>query len=175
MHELTGGDAGDRFVADVATLVGDHETAADRLRADCARLKAQHHLSRLSTFSALLGRSVSTLGRYTEAARLAQRARSLADEEDLITQVLWRQVEARVCSFRGRHADAESLARDAVRIAERTDGLDMQGDAFCDLALVLSAAGRGPEVAQALERYERKRNLSAARSVQTRLAELRPA
>jgi class 3 adenylate cyclase len=179
MHELTGGDSGERFVADVATQVGDHETAADRLRVDCERFEAQHQLSRLSTFAAMLGRSLSALRQYDEAEALAQRARSLGDEEDLITQALWRQVQARVHSTRGRHAEAESLASGAVAITEQSDGLDLQGDALCDLALVLSAAGRSAEAADALaqarKRYERKRNLSMARTVRKLLAELQPA
>jgi class 3 adenylate cyclase len=173
LHELTGGDAGDRFVAEVATLVGDHETASARLRVDCDRLEAQHLLSRLSTYAAMLGRSLSALGRYGEAESLAQRARSLGDEEDVITQALWRQVQARVDSDRGRHAEAVSRAREAVTIAEQTDGLNLHGDALCDLAEVLTAAGRSDEAAetliQALDCYERKRNLAMARRVRERL------
>ena len=52
----------------------------------------------------------------------------------------------------------------------------MQGDALCDLAEVLHAAGRSDEAAatlgQALERYERKNNLAMAAQVRDRLAEL---
>ena len=48
----------------------------------------------------------------------------------------------------------------------------MQGDAFCDLAEVLHAAGRDEEAeaafAQALERYERKHNFAQAAQVRER-------
>ncbi len=121
----------------------------------------------------MLGRSLSALGRYGEAESLAQRARSLGDEEDVITQALWRQVQARVDSDRGRHAEAVSRAGEAVTIAEQTDGLNLHGDALCDLAEVLTAAGRSDEAAetliQALDCYERKRNLAMARRVRERL------
>ncbi len=59
-------------------------------------------------------------------------------------------------------------------IIERTDALNWQGDALCDLAEVLHAAGRSDEAAatleQALERYERKKNLPMAAQVRERLA-----
>ena len=97
----------------------------------------------------------------------------------LTTQALWRQVQALVLAHRGQHAEAEALAREAVAIIERTDGLNFQGDALCDLAEVLTAGGRSDEAAaaltQALDRYERKRNLAMARRVRERLAELQPA
>ena len=91
--------------------------------------------------------------------------------------MLWRQVQARVHAHRGEHAEAERLAREAVAIAERTDGSELQGDALCDLAEVLAAAGRTDEAAEALEqaldRYERKKNLAMAAQVRPRLEALR--
>jgi len=91
-------------------------------------------------------------------------------------QALWRQVLARVHANRGEHAEAEALAGEAVQILNRTDGLDMQGDALCDLAEVLRAANRteeaGAALREALERYERKRNLPKVRQVRALLAEL---
>jgi hypothetical protein len=55
----------------------------------------------------------------------------------------------------------------------------MQGDALCDLADVLAAAGCGDEaaaaLAQAFERYERKHNLAMTRQVRERLSELQSA
>ena len=112
----------------------------------------------------MLGRSLCALGRYDEAEPLAEQGRDLGHEQDLVTQALWRQVQARVLSHRGQHADAEALAREAVAIIERTDGLNFQGDALCDLAEVLACRGpsrRGCRRArEALDRYERKRNLA---------------
>jgi tetratricopeptide (TPR) repeat protein len=83
--------------------------------------------------------------------------------------MLWRQVQARVHAGRGKHAQAERLAREAVAIGDSTDALNYQGDALCDLAEVLAAAGRGDKAAtaleQAIERYERKRNLAMVSQV----------
>ena len=65
------------------------------------------------------------------------------------------------------------MAREAVEIGERTDALNWQGDALCDLAQVLEAAGRPSEAAEALEqaldRYERKQNLAMVAQVRPRL------
>jgi predicted component of type VI protein secretion system len=58
---------------------------------------------------------------------------------------------------------------EAISIVERTDGLDWLGEARCDLAEVLQAAGRTDEAAtmleQAIERYERKKNLAMVAQV----------
>ena len=52
----------------------------------------------------------------------------------------------------------------------------MQGDALCDLADVLNAAGRDEEgtaaLTEALDRNERKRNVPMARQVRERIARL---
>jgi class 3 adenylate cyclase/tetratricopeptide (TPR) repeat protein len=176
LRELSGGDTGDAQIADIATWAGDHETAADSLRGFCQSLEAHHRLNNLSTYAPMLGRVLCTLGRYDEAEPLAVQGRELGHEQDLFTQTLWRQVQARVLAHRGRQSEAETLAREAVAIVERTDGLNFQGDALRNLAEILVAGGREDEVAavlvQALDRYERKRNVAMARQVRARVAEL---
>jgi class 3 adenylate cyclase len=179
LRELTG-DYGEEYcLAEIATLAGDHEAAVRYSRIYCDWLEAHHQTSNLSTWAPTLGRSLCALRRYEEAEPLAQQGRELGDPQDLATQALWRQVQALVHGHRGQHAEAEQLAREAVAITEQTDGLNMQGDALCDLADVLAAAGRGDEAAAALaaafERYERKHNLAMTGRVRERLAELQPA
>ena len=91
-----------------------------------------------------------------------------------MTQMLSRQVRAKVLARRGEHAEAERLAREAVAIGEGTDALNWQGDANADLAEVLLLGGKAGEAAaaleQALDRYERKGNLVMARRTRDRLA-----
>ena len=69
------------------------------------------------------------------------------------------------------------MAREAVALSERTDSLNFQGAALWDLAEVLAAAGRTHEAAealkQALERYERKKNLAMVAQVRPKLEALR--
>jgi class 3 adenylate cyclase len=178
-HELTGGEHGRWMLAEIATLAGDHRVAADHLRRTCEWLDEHGQRDFLSTFAPGLGRSLCALGQHEEALRWAQLGRDLGAENDVATQMLWRQVEARVRARRGEHARAEPLAREAVAISERTDMLNWQGDTRSDLAEVLHAAGRAEEARAALERaldrYERKRNLAMAERTRAGLAELRPA
>jgi tetratricopeptide (TPR) repeat protein len=179
LRELTGDDGGEQHLAEIATLSGDNDAAASYLRIRCDWLEANHRLNNLSTYAPMLGRSLCALGRHDEAEPLARQGRTLGHEQDLTTQTLWRQVRARVLAHRGEHSEAEQLAREAVAIINRTDGLNFQGDALCDLAEVLTAGGRSDEataaLTQALDRYERKRNLAMARRVRVRLGELQPA
>ena len=177
MHEQTGERRGDWLLAEIPILAGDHAAAAVYLRRNCDLLERRGDRGHLSTYAPRLGRSLCKLDRHEEAEPLAQLGRELGVEEDVATQMLWRQVQALVHAHRGEHAEAEALARKAVAIAERTDGLNMQGDALCDLAEVLASAGRPVEAAaaleQALDRYERKKNLAMIAQVRPKLEELR--
>ena len=175
-RELTGDDWVDSILGQIAVTAGDHEDAADRLRRFCDLLEERGHRGHLSTYAPMLGRQLCALGRHDDAGAQAQRGRELADEQDAFSQALWRQAQALVHAHRGEHVEAEPLAREAVSIMGRTDGPNFQGDALCDLAEVLHAAGQSDEaaatLAQALERYERKNNLAMTAQVRDRLAEL---
>jgi class 3 adenylate cyclase len=178
-RDLTGDAQVDGLLGPIAATAGDHEDAAAHLRRYCDQLEARGFRAYLSTYAPLLGRSLCALGRHDEAEPLARLGCELGDEQDVITQALWRQVQALVNARRGHYTQAEQLAREAVAISERTDALNMQGDALCDLAEVLHAADQSHEaaaaLAQALERYERKNNLAMTAQVRNRLAELQHA
>ena len=167
-----------QFLAQIATLSGDHASAAEYWRDRCDLLEQHGGLAALSTAAPALGRTLCELGRYEEAEPLAHLGRELGDANDVTTQTLWSQVPARVLASDGRDGEAETLAREAVEIADRTDGLNMQGDALCDLAEVMAAAGRTEEAAEALEqalhRYESKKNLAMLAQVRPRLEALHP-
>jgi class 3 adenylate cyclase/tetratricopeptide (TPR) repeat protein len=168
---------GDEGLALIAVYQADYDEAVRRQERVVAGLERVGLLSFLSTEAPRLGRWLCRLRRYQEAERLAQRGRDLGDEHDNATQTLWRQAQALVHAHRGECAQAEHLAREAVDLADRTDVLDGQGDALCDLAEVLAAAGRTNEAAAALEqalaRYERKKNLAMVAQVRPKLEELR--
>ncbi len=176
-RELTGIDNG-QSLAEIAILAGDEEAAVGYLRAFCDWCEEHGQREWLSTYAPMCGRCLCALGRYDEAEPLAELGRKLGHEQDLRTQALWRQVRALVQASRGEHAQAGRFAREAVAISEQTDGLSFQGDALCDLAEVLYSAGRADEATaaleQALDRYERKRNLAMAKRARARLAEMQP-
>jgi class 3 adenylate cyclase/tetratricopeptide (TPR) repeat protein len=176
LHEFGLDWQADGSLALVASLAGDHEAAARHFRREVDAMERRGLRGFLSTSAPQLGRSLCALGRYEEAEPLATLGRELGGEEDIATQMVWRQLQARVLAHRGEHAEAEVLAREAVAIGERTDSLYSQGDAYSDLAEVLAAAGREEEAAaaleQAVERYLRKKNLAMVAQVRPRLAEL---
>jgi DNA-binding SARP family transcriptional activator/tetratricopeptide (TPR) repeat protein len=155
---------------DVELLAGDAAAAADYARAGCAMLDRMGERSILSTQAGRLGRALCELGAYDEAADWAQRAKHLGAVADTYTQMLWREVEAKVHAQRGDTDTAVRLAREAVAIAAQTDAVDAHGDALMDLAEVLRRCGEAePALAAAQEAhslYERKGNtVMAVRSL----------
>jgi class 3 adenylate cyclase/tetratricopeptide (TPR) repeat protein len=173
-----GGEWGEYALAAVAALAGDRETACRHWQTVCDWLEATRQNAFLASHASLLGLELSHLGRYDEAEARARQSRELGDPDDFVSQALWRQVQALVESQRGNHADAKRLAHEALAYMERTDSLAFQGGALSDLAEVLLAAGRTEEaaaaLAQALDRYERKRIIPVARRLRGRLATLEP-
>ena len=81
-------------------------------------------------------------------------------------QALWRSVRAKVLAGRVHAAEAEELAREAVRLIRTTDAPVMQADALLDLAEVLHRSARPEEAravaAEAKGLYELKGNTAAA-------------
>ena len=174
--DVTGDDAGDAVLGHIAATAGRHEDAAAHLRRYCDKAEASGLGGFLSAFAPTLGRSLCMLGRYDEAEPLGRLGRELGEELDPASQRSGdrcrRSSTPIVATFRGRGTRPRSGA-----VSDRSDGLNMQGDALCDLAGVLEAAGRNDEAAeafiQALDRYDRKRNVAQAVTVRDRLAALR--
>jgi class 3 adenylate cyclase/thioredoxin-like negative regulator of GroEL len=159
-------------------LLAGQPTAAAELGAEgCRLLEELGDKSYLSTAAGNLARALVELHRLEEADGWADRAAEVGSSDDAITQLLWRQVKAKVLARRGENAEAERMAHEAVAIGEGTDQPNAQGDAYADLADVLLLGGKPDEAAaalqQALERYVRKGNLVSTKRAQIRLAELR--
>jgi tetratricopeptide (TPR) repeat protein len=90
--------------------------------------------------------------------------------------MLWRTTRAKVLARRQHLEEAESLARQAREITEKTDALNSQGLSLTTLAEVLLLAGREKEAAPLLDRalklFERKGNVVAATGARETLANL---
>jgi class 3 adenylate cyclase/tetratricopeptide (TPR) repeat protein len=161
---------------EVERLAGDPAAAAEFGLEGFRMLEELGEQAWLSTGAGLLAQSFYSLGRLDEADEWAGRAAELGASDDAITQMLWRQARAKVLAVRGEAGEAERLAREALAIGNETDLVDAQGDAYADLAEVLSLGGKNGEAADALEdalaRYTRKGNLVQASRVESRLAEL---
>jgi tetratricopeptide (TPR) repeat protein len=119
-----------------------------------------------ATWSAWLARPLVDLGRHDEALELTKESEAMAAEDDITAQVPWREARARILARRGSLDEAERLALEAVTLAERTDWLNLQGDAYMSLAEVLRLVGRTSEAMEAasdaVERFERKGNIVAS-------------
>jgi class 3 adenylate cyclase/tetratricopeptide (TPR) repeat protein len=157
-------------------LADDPAAAVEFGEEGCTVLDELGERSMLSTAAGMLAQALYALDRLKDAESWARRSEELGASDDAYTQMLWRQVKAKVLARRRDHPEAQRLAREALAIGEKTDLLDAHGDAYADLGEVLSLAGEEDEAAAALEqalvRYERKGNLVMAGRARTRLEEL---
>jgi class 3 adenylate cyclase/tetratricopeptide (TPR) repeat protein len=165
------------FEASVEMLAGHPAVAEERLRRAYDRLDEMGEKALFATTAAMLAEALYRQGRFEEAETLCWASRNAAAAEDPSAQVVWRGVQAKILARRGNHVDAVRLAREAVSLGDATDMVNLQGDALVDLAEVLIAAGDSHEahavLEQALDRYERKKNLAMVAQVRERLKGLR--
>jgi class 3 adenylate cyclase/tetratricopeptide (TPR) repeat protein len=152
--------------ASIETLAGRYEAAERELRWGYETLERMAEKSLRATIAGFLAEAVYQQGRDDEAERLTEIGEDLAAADDLVPQVLWRSVRAKVLAGRGELERGDELAREAVSLVEDTDFPDLQASTSCDLAEVLVRAGSDEEarhlVARARELFERKGNLVAA-------------
>jgi len=155
------------IAAQIETLAGDDAAAEAELRWAYDTLERMGEKGARASIAAFLAECIYEQGRDDEAAGFTEITEELAADDDLEPQVLWRSVRAKVLAKRGRLEQAEELAREAAELVEDTDFPDLQALAFLSLAEVLEATGGTQEGDQlrrrALETYERKGNVVAAR------------
>jgi predicted ATPase/class 3 adenylate cyclase len=154
--------------ARVESLAGDLAAAERELRADDAALEELGESYYRSTVVAMLAVVLAQQGRLDEAEPFVVLAEELADDDDVLSQVLWRTARARLLVERGSADEAIAEARRAVDLAADSADIDLLGDAWRELGEVLIRAERsdeaGPPLREALANFERKENVvSAAR------------
>ena len=153
--------------------------AGDPVAAERAALRACDWLEELGEtgFRSLaigqLAWSLHALGRLEDAERLTYEAEELAAADDVISNMLWRQVRARLRARAGRYSDGEQLAREAVALGKETETLNFHASVLADLGNICVLAGKRDEgrrhLAQALELFERKGNVVSAARVRDAL------
>jgi class 3 adenylate cyclase/tetratricopeptide (TPR) repeat protein len=150
----------------VETLAGDPEAAERELRRDFDKLFAMGDKYLLPLVAAILAWSVYQQNRLEEAAELLATAEQLADEDDVETQAVWRQIKARLLAQDGDFAGSERVAQEALKVLRGIDAPNLQGDSLFTLGEILAAAGRWEEALAALREaadlYASKGNLVSA-------------
>ena len=162
--------------ARVESLAGDLPAAELELRADDAALAEIDERYFRSTVVGMLAGVLVELGRFEDAAAAVETARDLADEDDALSQILWRTAHARLLAEADNPDEAVAQAESAVALAADGDDIDLLGDVKSALGEVLLRAGRRdmaePPLREALALYERKEDVASASRVRLRLETL---
>jgi tetratricopeptide (TPR) repeat protein len=126
-----------------------------------------------------LAQALYELDRLEDAETMIGRALELGSSGDIWVQAAGMQVRAKLLARKGEHIEAGQLAREATALADGTDHLDRQGNAYADLGEVLLLGSKPDEAArafeQALDRYERKGNRVMAERTRARVEALQVA
>jgi class 3 adenylate cyclase len=158
---------------EVETLAGDAVAAERAARRTCEWLEELGETGFRSLAIGQLAWSLYALGRLDDVEPLTQQAEELASADDVLSNMVWRQVRARLLARAGRHSEGEQLAREAVSLGEETEMLNWHAHALADLGDICVLAGRSDEGrrhhAHALELYERKGNVVSAAHVRAAL------
>jgi tetratricopeptide (TPR) repeat protein len=164
-------------IADIDLLAGDYADAERELRAGLEWLDRIGERGHRSTAAAYLAQALYGLGRLDEAASVALEAEESAAPGDIWTEARSQGTRAKVLARQG-DPGAEELARRAVAVLEQTDGFDLRGAAWLNLADVLELVGKAEaagEAAQvALDIFEQEENVvmqAKARSLLDRVRE----
>jgi DNA-binding SARP family transcriptional activator len=162
----------------VEQLAGNVEAAAHEFERGRRFFEEVGERSGLSTLACYAAEACCDLGRYEEARRLSVTGEETATPDDLASQMLWRAARARCAAAAGDLNEAERLARDGVAVAERTDFIVMHATTLRSLAEVLlkrgDASGAAAATRAALELYERKGNVVAAKRTRAALLAVAP-
>jgi class 3 adenylate cyclase/tetratricopeptide (TPR) repeat protein len=162
--------------AGVETRAGDIAAAERELRADDASLAELGERYFRSTVVGMLAGVLVESHRFEEAEAVVETARELADDDDTLSQVLWRTAWARILAESGKAEEAIAVVERAVEIAAEGDDIVLLGDAKSARGEVLWRAGRQeaaePPLREALALYDRKEDRASASRIRLRLEAL---
>jgi class 3 adenylate cyclase/tetratricopeptide (TPR) repeat protein len=138
----------------------DLSEAETALRRAYAHFRGMSDLGYLASLAPWLAEVLIRGNRFEEALSLIEESERLAPQDDVHAQFSWRIARALAFSKTGRRREAIGLAREAVRIVERTDDLLLTGEGLSILGEVLAFADERSKARLTLERaltlYERK-------------------
>ncbi len=173
-------ERGDRFglaIGDcweIEMQAGQFTRAEESARHACRLLEEMNERTFWSTKAAEVAQSLYGLGRYEEAETWARQAADVGASDDAITQMMSRQVLAKVAARRGEFEKARAVAAEALAIADGMDAPLAQGDVCLDVAEVLWLAGDHAGAVRQAERaasFYRTKGATVPLDLARRLAE----
>jgi tetratricopeptide (TPR) repeat protein len=142
--------------AEVLRDAGRLDEATVTYRQALARLEELGQTSFRSTTLINLAQTLYRRGETDEAAHLAVEGEQLGAAEDVVNFAYGRALRARIAADRGAQDTAESLGRDALAYAYKTDFPSVHATAHEALAHVLAAAGRPDDARAELQRAHQR-------------------
>ena len=177
LRDLTGDDDAEFYLGLIAATTGRHQDAVTHLRRFCDLLEARGQRGYLSVFAPMLGRSLCELGRYDEAEPLAQLGRELGERTTPPPRRSggrYKRVSKpdaagsrKRSSLPARRLRSTSAPTISTGKATRSPTSPRSSTSAATLDQAEAT------LVQALECYERKKNLAQAAQVRDRLAALR--
>jgi class 3 adenylate cyclase/tetratricopeptide (TPR) repeat protein len=163
----------------VELLAGGFADAESHLRQAYERLWRMGDQDSANEVACLLAEAVLAQGRADEAKQLSDASQQCARASTVQARVEWRLTRAKVLGALGETREAESLARDAIRMLKPTDLLNHHGEASLALAQILDLGDRRAEAVRYARKakglFTRKGNLvSAGKTKAFRLTEALP-
>ena len=165
--------------ADIEMLAGNASAAEREMQRGYEAVERMGETGQLPLMAALRARPLYAQGRYDDAERYVRISEELGGKDDVATAMLRRGTKAKILARRGQAETAESVAREAVSLAQQTDFINDHADVLMDFVEVLAIAGRGRHALsmaqRALSLYEQKGNLISGGKARRMLEELRSA
>jgi tetratricopeptide (TPR) repeat protein len=131
---------------------GQFDKAEEAARRACSLLEEMGERAFWSTHACELAQTLYSLGRYDEAETWARQGAAVGASDDAVTQLMSRQVLAKVAARKGEFDEARATAAEALAISDGMEAPLAQGDASLDAAEVLWLAG---DHAAAIEQADR--------------------
>jgi class 3 adenylate cyclase/tetratricopeptide (TPR) repeat protein len=172
LHQLRGLKTSVSHLAAYVHLMGGQPELAElELRTGLEALAAMTDGRILATTTAMLAQAVYAQGRHGEARELCRLTADATAPDDIVSQVVWRGVQAKLLARDGDCEQAVRVAREALAIVQPTDLLSHHADAMLDLADVLRVCALTEEsdtyVRAGLALHESKGNRSAVARART--------
>jgi class 3 adenylate cyclase/tetratricopeptide (TPR) repeat protein len=162
--------------AQLELRAGDAAAAEAQLRPAHEHLKAIGEKGTRCGVAAILAEALYQQNRLDEAEEFTRVSEDAAASDDVLAQVWWRGVRAKVLARRGDTSAAVRLARQAVELSEPSDLPLMKGQAYEALGETLRRVGEADEARtayeQALAIFEQKGDVVDAGRVAEQLGML---